>query len=196
MRNCNPVPVPVKTSGPTFEPVTIEEAKAQVNIAESQPDWDDQLESLITVAREVVERDASMVIGNSTWTYTLDRWPAERYIRLPLRPVRSISSITYLDANGDAQTWDSDEYRFDEARVQPAIWLAESAASWPSTYGIESAITITLTAGYATQSAVPRLVKQLCLMQVAALFRNRETDGPAATAYDNLLRRVLRSTYP
>ena len=92
-------------------------------------------------------------------------------------------------------------YTLDANRVVPTIFPAYGV-SFPSLYDIENAVTITMTAGYANQAAVPKLYQHLAFLKVAQLFLQREGYGIEGnrtefeTAYNSLLMRAIRSTYP
>lgn len=103
--------------------------------------------------------------------------------RLPVAPVRGISSIAYVDTDGIDQTIPAENYevRIDglEASVVPAF-----VHQWPSTrHGTR--ITVTLIAGYET---IPPAIRQAVRLLVGASYMTRE-DGAAdaRTAADNLL---------
>jgi uncharacterized phiE125 gp8 family phage protein len=191
---------PVRTVAAGFDPVTTSEAKKHLEIADAITTHDSFIGSLIDIATEVVESDTGVAICSSTWTYKLDSWPSE-HIELPIRPVSAISSITYYDTGGTSQALSSAYYTLDNGRVVPLVLLNPNY-DWPSLDDRENAVTITLTAGYATPSAVPKLYKQLVLLKIADMFLNREgysIEGNRTefdTAYNALLMRVIRSTYP
>lgn len=195
LRRNNTARKPVRTAGPTFEPVTLEEAKLHLRVTDVIED--EKIENLVSFARELVEADTGIAIGSSTWTYKLDDWPAGNAIELPIRPIQSVTSITYIDTAGASQTWSSSNYTLDTGRVTPAIFLTY-LAEWPTIRVIENAITITVTAGYSAASAVPEMLKQLVLLAMSREWMDREgmTPRTEAMGYERLLLRVMRSTYP
>jgi uncharacterized phiE125 gp8 family phage protein len=186
---------PVRTVAPTFEPITLEEAKLHLRVTDDSED--EAINNLIQFARELVEADTSSAVCSSTWTYKLDDWPTGNAIELPLRPIQSVSSITYLDTAGATQTWSSSNYTLDTGRVTPAIFLAY-LAEWPTIRPIENAVTVTVTAGYATAAAVPQVFKQLVLLAMSREYGDREgvMQRTEAMGYERLLLRVMRSSYP
>jgi uncharacterized phiE125 gp8 family phage protein len=186
---------PVRTVAPTFEPVTLEEAKLHVRVTDSSDD--EKISNAIQFARELVEHDTSSVICSSTWTYKLDDWPTSNAIEIPLRNVQSVSSITYLDTAGATQTWGASNYTLDTGRVTPAVFLAY-LAEWPTIRPIENAVTITMVAGYATAATIPQVFKQLVLLAMAREYGDREgmEVRSESMGYERLLTRVLRSSYP
>jgi len=136
-------------TGPTNLPVTLVEAKKQCEIAVSDTTHDTQLAALIRAATSLVERDSRRKLVCQTWDQRLDFWPSERGIPLRVGPVLSVSSIKYVDGDGNEQTWSSSSYSVDTRRSRPVIWLAHNE-QWPSgsTRVIEDAITIRCVCGY------------------------------------------------
>lgn len=184
----------MRTAGPTFEPVALEEAKLHLRVTDDSED--EKINDLIQFARELVEEDTGVVLGSSTWTYKLDQWHSN-FIEIPLRPVQSISSVTYLDTAGSTQTWGSSNYTLDTSRVVPTIFPAY-LVTWPSLQDIENAVTITITAGYATAAAVPMVYKQLVLLAMSREYTDRDgmVKRDESMGYERLLLRVMRSSYP
>lgn len=195
-----PTPKPVRTSGPTFEPITATELKTQVGVDSSVTDFDTLIGTLIQGARETVELDTGLILGNSVVVEKLDGWP-EGGIELGTRPVQSITSIAYLDTAGASQTLSSGDYELDLYKVTPII-RATYGATWPATRSIHNAITVTYAAGWATVGAVPQVAKQMCLLLGAHWFKHRELlltgtiGSEIAETYQSLVLRLMRSTYP
>jgi uncharacterized phiE125 gp8 family phage protein len=103
------------------------------------------------------------LVGNrlpNTW-YML--WP-------PRNPLRSVTSITYIDLNGATQTLDPAKYIIDtsgpQGRISPAFGLY-----WPPTQMRIDAVNVTFTAGYST---VPEAIKLAICQIAAAWFDQRE----------------------
>lgn len=124
------------------------------------------------------------IIGRSlltqTWELYLDEFPgAGGEVDLPLPPVQSVTSITYVDGAGVTQTLDSSKYDVNSygtnAKVRPA-W----GCAWPSTKTKLNAVKITYIAGYGAAEAVPEPIKLAIKMLVAHWFENRENVAPGA----------------
>jgi uncharacterized phiE125 gp8 family phage protein len=139
---------------------------------------------------------------SSTAVEKLDEWPEdEPFITLSKRPVQSVSSIYYLDTNGNSTLWSSANYSLDLYRPQPAIALAYNVL-WPSVLDWDGAITITYTAGHANAAAVPKAWKQAMLLLISHWFEHRSAvnfggsvdDVPQA--YAALVAGWQRCTYP
>ena len=186
-----------RTGSPSWEPVTLSEAKTHLAIADVDDAHDVYIAGIIKGAREVVEHDCQVALATGAHTLTLDDFDDEDEIYLPIKPVTAITSITYIDAAGATQTWSSAYYVLDNNTPTPAVRLAYNA-SWPTTRGEPNAVTITFVAGHATRAAVPQSYKQMMLLEIARQFGDREGAEtlPENAAYERIRARLERSTYP
>lgn len=191
----------VQSAEPTSEPLTATEVKKHLEISGSTHDT--QLAGLIEAARYAFENDTGLATITRTFTEKLDDWPAEDFIVLRRRPVSAITSVQYVDTAGTTQTWASTNYALDAHAATPAIYLAYGI-SWPTIRGVRQAITLTYVAGFSTGTTLPELHKQAMCMWIAARFYNRQGDEPFGmtalpkyqAAYDAIINRLMRSTYP
>ena len=145
-----------RTVEPTTEPVTLAETKAHLGV--TIPDDDARIQALIKAAREWVESTTGQALISQTWVVKLGAFPAGDILKLPKPPIQSITSVAYLDSDGDSQTFT--DYTLDS--IGERIFL-NYGEDWPTTQGIENAITITYIAGY---SDVPESIKQAIKLQV------------------------------
>lgn len=161
------------STGPTVEPISLDEAKVHARIEESEDDA--YVLSLIVAAREYVQKFTRRQLITATWKLLLDDFPGVGgTIELPFPPLQSVGSITYIDNNGDSQTLDSSLYRVDTdtepGRVTPAY-----GEQWESARSITGAVTVTYDAGYgATGSTVPMAIRQALKLLVSQWYENRE----------------------
>lgn len=199
-----PTSRPIRTTEPTAaqEPITLDEAKKQCEIAAEVDYHDDYLRRLITAAREQVENDTGLVCYTGSFTWKQTQFPCGEVWELPdVRPVTAITSITYVDTAGATQTWGSGNYTLHTGAVTQFIGLAYGA-SWPTVRGDLNGITVTLVAGYASAAAVPQRVKQACLYLVNHWFVSRDTvsigtiSPDIAMTYDSLIAGLRRASYP
>jgi uncharacterized phiE125 gp8 family phage protein len=157
--------------------VTIASVNYSVSVVASnyQTADDTYLSSLITTAREICEEYQGRAYITRTYELTLDEWPDDDEIELPMPPALTITSIVSTLSDGTASTWSATEYQLDTTgfvgRLSPAYGY-----QWPSDNLRELAgIKITYTAGYgALASTVPNRIKHAIMMLVGELYENRE----------------------
>lgn len=156
----------VVVTPPTVEPVTLAEVKAHCRVSGSASD--DELNAFIVSARMQAEQELRRYLITQTIDAYYDSFP--NFFELP--PLQSVTSITYLDDNGDSQVLATSQYRVDAvstpARITPAYGV-----SWPSTYGVTNAVTVRFIAGYGDYSSVPQCIKQWIKLQVSNAYDNR-----------------------
>jgi len=161
-----------RTITANWEPVSVEEAKAQIQGLEGISDFDTYIAGLISVAREMAEEYTWRTIVASTYELRLPSFNSEK-ILLPHPVVAAITTIKYKDTTGTEQTIDAANYTLMDWE-EPGIVLPSSGNSWPASRGAEGDITITYSAGYATAALVPGIFKQAIKMMVRTWFDNRE----------------------
>ncbi len=113
---------------------------------------------------------------NTTEDEYLDDFPLSTESIRPLRsPLSSVTSIGYVDSNGDSQTFSSDDYDVDTTSEPGRIALAYGEV-WPTTRSDINAITLTYVAGYgATAASVPEGIKTAIKQLVCHWYDHRET---------------------
>ncbi len=159
-------------TGPTLEPITLAEAKLHLRVDGN--DEDTLITSLITSARRYVERISGWTLLSTTWRLVLDDWPDEPYIVLPRPPLQSVSSVVYVDTDGNSSTLPTSDYVVETDRTPGRIHLAYGR-SWPSTaLRPASPISITYIAGHSNAADVPQEYKQAMLLLIGHWFANRE----------------------
>lgn len=171
------------TTGPASEPITTTEAKLHLRV--DADDDDDLIDALIQAAREHVETFTGRALMTQTWDLKLASFydcaaydSDANVIWLPKPPVQSVTSVTYLDSNGDSQTWtaSSTGYLTDlptdpkgqRARIYPAY-----AISYPTTRTIQNAVTIRFVSGYASAAAVPESIKAAMKLLIGTWYEQR-----------------------
>ncbi|WP_374374498.1 head-tail connector protein [Dongia sp.] len=178
----------VRVTPPQGDVIPLEELRRQVRV--DHADEDDDIRTLAAGVVSFLEGDGTglescwlgRVLLPQSWALTLDAFPA-RAIMLPIGPVIAVESITYIDADGDAQEIDSEKYRLLADRL-PAEIVPAFGESWPLAREEEAVITVTFRAGYAGgqeldsppgPSAVPKSICQAIKLIVAHWYANRET---------------------
>src|SRR5262245_45682192 len=166
---------------PSTYPVTLDEAKAQLNVVDS--DDDDLIEQHIAAATQALDGPFGWLgraIMPQTWDYFRDGFPgasgdwvtAGAYacgcatttncggIEIPLPQLGTVDEIAYADPNnpGSYLTLATTEYAVDNAGY---VGWVQPVSAWPSAGSSINAIRIRFTAGYAI---VPADIKQAVLM--------------------------------
>lgn len=182
-------------TAPASEPVTLEEAKKQLEIASSDDTHDDQLLLVIQAAREQWEYDTDSAVMTQTLRMNFEGFQLNE-IQLLRRPVASVSSITYYDDSNALQTLATDVYSL-HAMARSVRLNFDKV--WPSTYTRWDAVTVNYVAGYSTRQLVPAVAKQAMLLLVGYYFDGNRGDNDRPNdfrAYERLVMRFMRSSYP
>jgi uncharacterized phiE125 gp8 family phage protein len=160
----------ILTAGPAAEPVTLAEAKAHLRVDGTAEDA--LITSLILTARLHIEAALGLSLITQSWSYLLDAWP-EREVRLPLRPVQSVSAVKVTAADGAVATLASDRYLLDGAGAPPR--LVPVGGPFPAPGAAALGIEIAFSAGYGSAAAnVPAPIRQALLQLIAHWFEHRE----------------------
>lgn len=160
------------TTLPTLEPVTLQEAKDHMRVA---ADFENELiASLIQTARRDAEIWTRRQFFTATLTLKLDDFPdGTAPICLPCPPLQSVTSVAYVDANGDTQTLVAGtDYTVDTASEPGRIILPYNGA-WPSPRAQPNAVTIVYVAGWSAINLVPVQIRTYIKMAADWLYRNR-----------------------
>lgn len=140
-------------------------------------------EAQVAIYRDAAEThiDGAMgILGRAiitqTWRMKMDAFPADptARIRIPLPPLQSVSSITYVDQNGSTQTLASSGYKVMAAGENPGSIALAYGQEWPSTREEPEAVTITFVCGFGdAASDVPAAVINAGLLLVAHWYDQR-----------------------
>lgn len=142
---------------PTFEPLDASDVADHIR-AGDDASVRNLINDYLLVAREWVENEVQISLGQRTWTLYLDCFPCwEIELRLP--PVQSVTSIAYLDTDNTSQTLSASLYRVD-TDGKPGRIVPVYGQIWPYTYPTTKAVTITATVGYTSAGLVPACAKQ------------------------------------
>jgi uncharacterized phiE125 gp8 family phage protein len=127
---------------------------------------------LIEAAEKHLERELGRALLTQTRTAYFDCLSC-RGLELPIAPVQSVTSITYVDVDQAEQTLPATDYfvRIVDgvARIVPA-----TGKTWPATAYIDGAVKVVFIAGYGEAADVPADLKQAIKMLAAHLYENRE----------------------
>jgi len=169
-------------TAPTTEPISVADAKKQLELATSYTAHDQHLAMLITAARQYVETHTGLAICTQTWDYSFDRWPSTNEpIYLPRSPVASVTHVKYYDGDGNQQTWSSAQYVVSTGRNPATIRLAYGY-SWPSYRVQPESLSIRMVCGYgASNTSAPAAVRQALLLLVSHWFEQRTPEVVGTT---------------
>ena len=159
-------------TAPAAEPLTLAQCYLQERLTPTgspatHPE-DTLIEIYITGIREWVEAQTKRALITQAWTMTMDGFPSAGFIEIPKRKLQSISSIKYIDEDGDQQTWSDSLYEVDTisdpGRVQPI-----EDETYPATKATLGAVEIEFVAGYGDASAD---IDQTLILAMLLLFGN------------------------
>lgn len=160
-------------TAPLGEPVTIEDARLHCRIDGSQDD--EVLRALVAAARNYVEAYTGRALVNQTWELRVDQFPL--YFQIPKAPLASVTSITYVDLEGNTQTLSSSAYQLVNETgpfSQPGKIFQAYNETWPSSRGHIDDVRVRYVAGYGAPADVPEAIKAAIKLMTAHLFENRE----------------------
>lgn len=191
-------------TAPAAEPVTLAEAKAHLRVTDANSDA--LIAGLVSAAVSHLD-GAGGILGRAlvrqTWTLTLADFPGVcGRIVLPLPPLASVGSVTYVDSAGATQTLASSKYQVVVNGTQPGWIRPVHDESWPDVQeDTDEAVTVTFVAGYAPGSgspvdhaeSVPTAAKQAILLLVRHWYDNPSAvvTGTIATELPLSVERLL-----
>jgi uncharacterized phiE125 gp8 family phage protein len=178
-------------TGPTIEPISIDEAKAHLRVDGATEDA--LITSLILTSRLHIEAALGLALITQSWQMRLDRWPKSGEVRMPLRPLMTVDEVRVLDADGASTVVEADQYIAD-SDGNPGR-LVPTSAGWPIPGRAAAGIEIDLVAGYGPAAQdVPAPVRQALLLLVAHWYEHRDPIeiGTAGAAIPAAVSRLLK----
>jgi uncharacterized phiE125 gp8 family phage protein len=158
-------------TGPTLEPVTLEEAQTYLRFSSTDMQELRMLGILIASARAAAETITRRALLPQTWDLLRDVFPRWEMV-VPKSALRSITSISYVDSNGVTQIMAPSDYLVD-VRSEPGRVTPAYGSVWPVTRWQTNAVTVRFVCGYADVASVPACVKNWMLLRLATLWENR-----------------------
>lgn len=150
------------------EPVTLSEAKAHLRV--DSTDEDTLIGADIAAARDYIERYTGTFTAAQTVTAKCDSFAD--FETLPILPLGAVSSVSYVDVDGNSQTLASSVYEVRSEGLAASI-VRKAGQYWPEIQ-TGSRITVTATVGY---SAIPAAIKQAMLLLLGDWYRSRENSA-------------------
>lgn len=168
-----------KVSKSSALPISVQDVKAQIRIELDDTTQDAYLTDLIKTALEYCENETGRDYTETTWDEILEGFPgSDGRICLPRSPVKSVTSITYFDTNGDSQTVDSADYILIKPTTLPGFLEPAPSKVWPSSQCRPNAVTVRFVTGYTT---VPETLRHCIRLLVGTYHENRESELPMKT---------------
>lgn len=163
-------------TGPSREPLSIEDAKEHLRI--DQHDEDVWLLDAIKATRMRAEGMMGRALVTQTLEVALSGWPGGRVIELPRPPLVSVTSVKYFDAADVEYTLAAGNYIVD-TRTTPGRIVLKSTASWPGTALREvNGVIIRYVAGYGEAAEdVPAEVRAAMKLWLGELYEVRENSA-------------------
>ncbi len=170
-----------QTVAPTTTPLTLAEAKAQLNISSTSDDV--LIARLVSAAATYLENRCNRCWITQTrelkmQTFTDSRYVHDRVVYLPRSPLSTTAdpTIAYTDSVGTSTSASSTS--FIVSHDTPGRLSEAFNDNWAATRNVADDVTITYQAGYGTtQSDVPEPVRHAVGMLAAHWYRNREAVG-------------------
>lgn len=160
-------------TGPTTEPITLDELKAHLRI--TYIDEDDIIESYLVAARVYVENYCERSLFTQTWDYYTDRFPpGDEPFVLSRGQYASVSTFTYKDTASVQQTLTSTDYQIESSRDRFRVYPALDEV-WPDTDLSIDNVNFRFVAGWSTVAAIPRPLKQAIMILAANWYKHRES---------------------
>lgn len=160
-----------RTVRPTMRAVSLADVKQHGEFL--YDDRDSTLYLQIDAATHEVETVIQWrTLLTTTWQMKLDAFP-DWELWLPFPPLQSVSSITYVDGNGDTQTLSASAYDVDTTS-EPGCVVPVYGTTWPSVLSHRNSVTVTYVAGYTSPDLVPASTRLGIAQLVAHRMENRE----------------------
>lgn len=163
---------PVLITAPEAFPVSLEEAKAALDVEDNERD------TLITglIAAATIWLDGyTGILGRAlceqTWRQDFDAF--DRKLRLPLLPVIDVESVSYVDSAGATQTVAALNYTVRQDALGAYVQFLTTFAA-PAISAEPAAVSVTYVAGYDDEGEVPMpaAIKQAMLLLIRQWFDN------------------------
>lgn len=198
----------------TANAITIQEAKAQLRIAEDDHTYDSEILSMITDATQWLERRYGISILTQTRVQRQDNfydcWPpvSQRVwypvtpIKLLYPPVQTVTGFTYQDFQGNVQNYALNTDYKAAGLVTPVLGGSEdliiprlyAVNSWPANKNVPEAVQITYKSGYGDDASyVPGPVRRGIKMLLTHFNENRQEEmvGERVAKFEMGLDRVM-----
>ena len=186
-------------TAPAAEPVSTADAKTWLYVLSSETDHDDLIDSLVKTARRYIETEKNTALINQTWKYYLDEFPCNGdAIVFDMYPISAITDVSYIDTNGDTQTWNiSGNYSIETHHLKPARLVPGVDKVYPSTQDVPNAVIITVTAGFgAAATNIPEEVVTAIKLLIKLWYDNPEDMNVKGRPWERTAKLLLNNLFP
>jgi uncharacterized phiE125 gp8 family phage protein len=152
----------VRVLTPPAPVLTLEEVKAQCNVADSFCGDDALFSRLMVAAQAAAEGETRRAIGEQTLAATFEAWSGRLAIDLPRPVLQGVESVTI-----DGEAVSADAY---SVRAERLVGQVVPVSAWPS----GDVLTVTYHAGWSSGDT-PAPVKQWLLVRIADWYAQRES---------------------
>lgn len=189
-----------RTTSPQGLAVSLEAAKNHLRVAGSSQD--DLITNLIKAVTEQLERDIERCIITAGWSQSQDCFPSKgQSVVLNMSKATTITSVTYVDSDGNSQTLDPAQYELDLGRN--ALVCLNDDDGWPETLQTQSGrdvVFINFNCGTTDPNCVPHLFKQALLIEIGRYYydpaQENQVNSNDGKSYENIVRKLIRTSYP
>ena len=180
---------------PGSDPISTTDMKSRLRV--DYADDDTLIGSLISGAVAMIDGPEGIGVGmmEQTWRKTMDCFPS--LIMLPGWPIKSVTSVKYLDVDGVEQTVSASDYRVVVA-VEPVRLVPAYGKSWPPARNVIGAVWVDYVVGESSAGDVPADLIDAISLIVGHRYENREAVMVGAQPFevplglDGLLSRYRR----
>lgn len=165
-------------TAPSAEPINTAVAKLHCRVDHSTDDA--LIDTLCAAAREYCETFTGRKCITQTWDLKFDRFPiSDAPIWLPFPPVSSVTSVSYVDTNGDTQTWSGSLYTSvlpAGPQAGPAYIVPAWSQDYPTTRDVPNAVTVRFVCGFGeSDTSVPGSMLAAMKLLIGHWYANRES---------------------
>jgi uncharacterized phiE125 gp8 family phage protein len=152
----------------------VELAGAKAHLRVDLNTEDVMIETLVAASTRHAEDYTRRAFLTQTWQLTLDEFPEEDFIKIPLPPLDVVNSVKYYDDDDTEYTMDVADYYVDTFS-EPGRVVLRNEASWPTdTLRAANGVIINFDCGWGIADDVPGPIYQAVLIMLNHLYDNRD----------------------
>jgi len=166
---------------------TLEEV--QEHVRSDSDDEDALLKRITRASTTYVEKYCGLSLLPRKIKLSMTRFPASGEVKMPVRPVQNIESISYISpASNERATVDPADYRLINSRLFAEV-VPHYSKTWPATRHDKLGIEVVANVGFNNPLAIPEEYEDLrsaILLMVGDLYENRESQGISTRIYSSM----------